>query len=55
MTSPVVSLQVSAAAGGAARLMLRRHLRSIPVCDGRRVVGVVTRRDLLRAATEPDQ
>ena len=48
MTSPVVSLQVSAAVGEAARLMLRRHLRSLPVCDGHRVVGVVTRRDLLR-------
>jgi CBS domain-containing protein len=53
MSSPVEALQVSVAVGEAARLMLRRHLRSVPVCDGHRVVGVVTRRDLLRATTEP--
>jgi CBS domain-containing protein len=53
MTTPVHSIQVNATAGDAARLMLRRHLRSLPVCEGHQVVGVVTRRDLLRGAGTP--
>lgn len=50
MTREVESLPSTASLGNAVELMLRKHVRSVPVCDGHRVVGVVTRRDLLRAA-----
>ena len=37
-----------------ASLMLEQHLRSLPVTDGNRVVGVLTRRDLLRVLARDD-
>lgn len=37
-----------------ARLMLDQHLRSVPVTEGDRVVGVLTRRDLLRVLARDD-
>jgi CBS-domain-containing membrane protein len=36
------------------KLMVDRHLRSIPVVDDGRVVGIVTRRDLLRTIARDD-
>src|SRR6266700_2673663 len=41
-------------AARAAHLMLRGSLRSIPVTDGGQVVGMVTRRDLLRVLARHD-
>lgn len=40
--------------GEIARLMLDRHLRCVPVVATDMVVGVVSRRDLLRALVRPD-
>lgn len=48
MTSRVVTLPPDADAAQAAQLMLAHGLRSIPVTMGSVVVGIVTRRDLLR-------
>lgn len=50
MTTPVESLTPGADVSDAAAIMVDERIRCLPVVDGRRVVGVVTRRDLLRAA-----
>jgi CBS domain-containing protein len=42
-------------ATAAARMMLRHRLKSVPVVAGDRVVGMVTRRDLLRLIARSDQ
>ena len=42
-------------ATAAARLMLRHRLKSVPVVAGDRVVGMVTRRDLLRLLARSDE
>lgn len=49
MTTPVESLTPDAELPDIARIMLDVRIRCLPVVDGLRVVGVVTRRDLLRA------
>jgi CBS domain-containing protein len=41
-------------AAAAARMLLRHRLRSVPVVDGDRVVGMVARRDLLRLVARSD-
>lgn len=51
MTREVISLPVTATALEAAQLMSTRDVGLLPVCDGARVVGVLTDRDLtVRAA-----
>jgi CBS domain-containing protein len=37
------------------KLMLDRHLRALPVVDGGRLVGIVTRRDMLRTIARDDR
>jgi CBS domain-containing protein len=54
MTPGVFALPVNAQAARAASLMLQRGFRSLPVTDGGRVVGMVSRRDLLRAMARDD-
>ncbi len=54
MTTPVESLTPGADLADIARIMLDVRIRCLPVVDGLRVVGVVTRRDLLRAGLSPD-
>ena len=49
MSTPVESLTPAADLAAIARIMLAVRIRCLPVVDGLRVVGVVTRRDLLRA------
>jgi len=49
MTSPVESLTPGADVADAAQIMLDERIRCLPVVDGRAVVGVITRRDLLGA------
>ncbi|HSO53647.1 MAG TPA: CBS domain-containing protein [Actinomycetes bacterium] len=55
MRQSVYTLTGDTDATAAARLMLRHRLKSIPVVDGDRVVGMVTRRDLLRLIARSDE
>jgi len=54
MTRAVVALPEDADTAEAGRLMLERRIRSIPVVRGRRVVGIVARRDLLEVLARSD-
>jgi CBS domain-containing protein len=55
MTRTVVALPEQADAADAGRLMLERRIKSIPVLRGRRVVGIVARRDLLKVLARSDE
>jgi CBS domain-containing protein len=55
MTQAVYTMPENADAAAAARLLLRHGLKSVPVVDGDRVVGIVARRDLLRLVARSDQ
>jgi CBS domain-containing protein len=55
MRQSVYTLTGDTDATAAARLMLRHRLKSVPVVDGDRVVGMVTRRDLLRLVARSDE
>src|SRR6478672_5623265 len=50
MTSPVESLTAGADVADAARMMVDERIRCLPIVDGYGVVGILTRRDVLRAA-----
>jgi CBS domain-containing protein len=54
MTREVLALPPDADAADAARLMLDHGVKSIPVVLGGRVVGIVTRRDLLAVLARTD-
>ena len=54
MSRSVYTLTEDTDATGAARLMLRHRLKSLPVVAGDRVVGIVARRDLLRLVARGD-
>jgi CBS-domain-containing membrane protein len=54
MSRTVVSLGPDADTASMAEVMLDRGLRSIPIVDGGRLVGIVSRRDLLRTLVRPD-
>jgi CBS domain-containing protein len=56
MTSPAVTVTRDATLAGAARLMARDQLKRLPVVDGDgRLVGVVSRSDLLKVYLRPDE
>jgi acetoin utilization protein AcuB len=52
MTRDVLTLAPAAFIADAARLMRRQRVGAIPIVDGRRLVGIVTRSDLLDALVE---
>jgi CBS domain-containing protein len=56
MTSPVITISPSASIGAAARLMERHRIKRLPVIDETtgRMVGIVSRRDLLRPYLRAD-
>jgi CBS domain-containing protein len=54
MTHDVRSVQQTADVSDVARLFVDDRLRSVPVVDGDRLVGIVSRRDLLRTLIRPD-
>ncbi|MCX5126935.1 CBS domain-containing protein [Streptomyces sp. NBC_00347] len=55
MSAPAVTVHAEETAAGAARLMARRGVERLPVVDDEdRLVGIVTRRDLLRLFLRPD-
>lgn len=55
MTRKVITLPPDVDAAEAARMMGSSDLRSIPVTADRRVVGIVTRRDLVRVLARTDE
>jgi CBS domain-containing protein len=55
MTTDVLALPPSADEADAAELMLERRIRSVPVVEDGRVVGIVSITDLLRAAVRGDE
>lgn len=52
MTKAVITVDPQADARSAARLMLEHKIGGLPVVDGRRLVGIVTETDLVRAFAE---
>ncbi|SFX62259.1 CBS domain-containing protein [Streptomyces atratus] len=55
MSTPAVTVHAVESAPGAARLMTRSGVERLPVVDDEdRLVGIVTRRDLLRLFLRPD-
>jgi CBS domain-containing protein len=55
MTGDVRSVAATADIADIARLFVDDRLRSVPVLDGGRLVGIVSRRDLLRTLVRPDE
>ena len=55
MTAPVVGVGHDTDISVVAREMLTGHRRSLPIVDGNRLVGVVTRRDIVRALARTDE
>ena len=49
MTTEPFTLQAGALLSECHQLMRDKHIRHMPVCEGERVVGIVTEGDLLRA------
>jgi len=54
MTTPAVTIGSSKQVAEAAELMLDLRIDRLPVVDGEVLVGIVTRADLVRAFTRPD-
>lgn len=54
MSSPPMTVTSSSDAAELARRMIDRRVRSVPVVDGDRLVGIVTRRDLVRVIGRDD-
>lgn len=55
MTAPVVGVSHDTDVSVVAREMLIGRRRSLPIVDGNRLVGVVTRRDIVRALARTDE
>lgn len=55
MTTPARTVDVDTDVAQLARLMLDERVRSVPVLDRGRLIGMVTRRDFLRVLSRPDQ
>jgi CBS domain-containing protein len=54
MTTDVRSVEAGADLSDVARLLVEDRLRSVPVLESGRLVGIVGRRDLLRTLVRPD-
>ena len=54
MTSPAVAMDAAAPAEVLARVMIDDRRRCVPIVDGSTVIGVVTRRDLVRVIARAD-
>ncbi|GAA2304423.1 hypothetical protein GCM10010149_62630 [Nonomuraea roseoviolacea subsp. roseoviolacea] len=55
MTHAVVTVSETADVTAAVDLMVGKHVKSLPVLAGHRVVGMVSRRDLMRMLARPDE
>src|SRR3990172_8144076 len=54
MSQPVVAVQSSDPLPHVARLMLDKRVKHVPVLEGDRVVGIISRRDILRVLARSD-
>jgi len=54
MTTPAITVDPGCTVAGAARLMVRRSIDRLPVVERGTLVGIVTRRDIVRAFARPD-
>jgi hypothetical protein len=54
MTAPVETLTAGADISDAAKMMIDERIRCLPIVEGARPIGILTRRDLLRAAVVHD-
>jgi CBS domain-containing protein len=54
MTSPAVTVEADRPLGAAAKLILERGVNRLPVVDNAKLVGIVTRADLVRAFVRSD-
>ena len=55
MTAPAITIAPGETVEHAARLMMTRGINRLPVLDGARLVGIVTRADLVRAFARTDE
>lgn len=55
MTSPAVTIDADRPLQAAAALMVAKGVKRLPVTDGGRLVGIVTRADLVRAFLQSDE
>lgn len=55
MTAPALTIDSGSDAVRAARLMVEKRVNRLPVVDDGRLVGIVTRADLVRAFNRPDE
>jgi CBS domain-containing protein len=55
MTSPVITIEPGRPVSEAARLMIERQINRLPVVQEGKLVGIVTRADLVRAFHRPDE
>lgn len=54
MTAPAITVEVDTPVRDAARIMTERQVNRLPVTDGGRLVGIVTRADLVRCFVRTD-
>ncbi|MDD1679660.1 MAG: CBS domain-containing protein [Methanomicrobiales archaeon] len=52
MSTPLITISVDKTVGDAGQMMVKHHVRRLPVVEGKKVVGIVTVRDLLSIASE---
>jgi CBS domain-containing protein len=52
MTTPPLSLAPAATIDHAARLMVEHHINRVPIVDRDKIVGIVTRWDIIKALAE---
>ena len=55
MSAPAITVRPYTSVAEAARLMTERHVNRLPVVQRDRLVGIVTRADLVRAFARPDE
>jgi CBS domain-containing protein len=55
MSTPPITIRPDASIAEAARLMAERGVNRLPVVEAQKLVGIVTRADLVRAFARPDE
>ena len=51
MTKPVLTVQIGEEVSGVADIMVRNNINRLPVLDGEKLVGIVTRHDFIKLMT----